>query len=205
MKPKDIEQNVCELVDGLLPVEQAEEVRQRLAADPRLAEEHRLYQSLTSVLDEMAAEPMPLVDWELQRQTIQAAMERDALLTPSVSPWPRRLIRWSAAVTAAAAVFVALLLSRGLLIGPSAPPAPGGLEVAWVLPVAFGEGALDAAPVRPALPATEELAVAYSEPDGVGAGGRSLASALVRPRRPGTIIISAAGPTQASDWTWEDL
>jgi len=205
MKSKDIEQQLSELVDGTLPVEQAERVKRRLAADPALAEEHRLYASLAKVLDEMAAEPVPEVDWELQRQTIQSRMERAALLAPPASAWSRRLVRWSAAVTAAAAILAIALLGRWWLLAPGAgEPAPS-LEVVWASPTTAADEGLAAGPVRPVAEATEELVVAYNPSAGALAGPVQPVSALAAPGRAGTIIISVAAPAPAADWAWEGL
>lgn len=202
MKPKDIEQLISEWVDGTLSADQVEQVTRRLAADPALATEHRLHKALASVLADIAAEPMPPVDWELQRQMIQAAMERDALLSPPARTWPRRLVRWSAAVTAAAAVFAVAVLGRGWLIGPGAPSSISNIVVTLVLPDSPENQALAAGPIRPSLAMAGELVVDYSEPEVAVVGNGRPVSGL---GRAGTIIISVAAPARGAAWAWEDL
>jgi len=199
---KALEAKLCELIDGTLPGEQAEALKQRLAIDPTLAAEHRRYKALDAILRELAAEHVGEVDWDLQRQTIQASLEREALLAPPPAMWPRRLRRWGAGVAAVAAL-VAVALTAYWLLLPSGPP-PSHVEVVYRTPSPADDGTVLAGPVRPAPVVAGALMVAYSgPPDGPAAadpGGTADRS------RPGTIVIMTppAGDEDAAG-LWMDL
>ena len=104
MEPKDdIEYQLSQLLDGDLPAEQAKALLRRMESDPALADQFRRYRALEAGLGELA-EQMPAVDWEFQRESIRAALERESLLKPALPAWPGRVIRWSTRVAAMAAV-----------------------------------------------------------------------------------------------------
>ncbi|MFW6155619.1 MAG: hypothetical protein ACOC95_10430 [Planctomycetota bacterium] len=183
---KALEARLCELIDRTLPAEQAEALKARLAVDSSLADEHRRYQALDAILAEMAAEQDGEVDWELQRQTIQASLEREALLAPPEAMWPRRLKRWAAGVAAVAAIVALAMLARWWLVPPGPPPSH--LEVAYRTPPPADDGNVRAGPVRSSPVVAGEVNVHYGRtPAGQPreSGGDSMASRA----RAGTIII----------------
>jgi len=194
MKRDDIEFKLSEMLDGELPADQAEALRRELDANPDLAAEHRRYESLDAVLGEMGRRTVE-VDWDLQRESIRATLEREALLQPQRRTWPARLIRLSAAAAAAAAVIVlAVLAGHWLLVGP-APT--GEVHVAWQAPGA-ATGAAVAGVLGPSpLPSkSAALEVAYVRTAPIEMPEPPLAG------RVGTIVVAAGGtarPDQAAE------
>lgn len=207
MKRKDDQYLLSELLDGELPQEQADALRRRLAADETLAAEGRRYEALDGVLGEIGRE-MPEVDWELQRETIRAALVREALLRPLRRAWPGRLIRWTAGVSAAAAALVALALAvQWFMTGPAGPVPE--MAVKWLETESGGIPAMahliDPSPFTPAAGVVE---VAYAEPE-EGPGLEDIDTAP-SPIRPGTIVVAAGGfsgpgPAQAGFGGFDEL
>ena len=201
MKRDDVEYRLSELIDGELPDDQADALRRELGRDADLAAEHRRYESLETALGELGRE-MPEVDWDLQRETIRGALEREALLGPARRAWPARLIRWSAA---AAAIVLAVLAGQWLLTGPAPEP---HMQVAWQAPAAAAGPAM-ARVLDPSWPpaARAELEVAYvqTEPATPPAAPRAAAAA----GRPGTIVVAAGGlspPREAAElWDLDEI
>ncbi|NQU76006.1 MAG: hypothetical protein HQ546_06830 [Planctomycetes bacterium] len=192
MKPEDVEYQLSRLLDGELPQDQAEAFRQRLSQDPALAEQHRLYQALDQSLSDLAKD-MPAVNWDLQRQGIRAVLERKMLLRPMVPSWRGRLLRWSTAAAAAAAVLVALVLGLNWLTSSAMRRPTAKLVVAWAGPKAPWTGAtLSGGPLRDeADNATSELAVTYSS---AGTAADQVPSETAQPDYHGEIIVVSAGP-----------
>ena len=212
MKSSDIEYELSQLLDGDLPEERAEVLRRRLADEPALAEANSLYQSLDSALTGLAEE-IPSVDWQLQRESIRAILERESLLKPPASMWRGRLFRWSAAVTAAAAAVVALILGVQWFISAGPPVPPRELVVDWRRPSAAWSGRdlsselltpTSAAPLR-------GLTVEFDRSGGdyLATVGTDGPRGPVSAGRAGTIVVSAAGPLRAPDeslvWELEGL
>ncbi len=196
MRPKDDEFDLTELTDGDLPADQAETLRRRLEADPEMADELRRYESLDEVLGEIADEPTPEVDWDLQRQTIRAAMEREALLRPMRPVWPGRLFRLGVGVSAAAAVVMAVI-GLGWLTPTTATESR--LDVAWSAPVAPAGGSLIVATVVPVMSSGADVVVACSEPTIEAIAAAATLSALTPAEPTGVIVIASGAPAgQAS-------
>lgn len=204
---EDIEFELSQLLDGELSAERARELRQRMAGDPALAEQFRLYQSLQAGI-EAQADDLPAVDWNVQRESIRAALERDALLEMPVRIWPGRLMRWAAAGAAAAAMIVAAAMLWSLF---QAPPAGPQLDVVVAPPTAppAGEAVVVAQVLGPpARTGRATLEVAVREPT-----ARDLGQVPVRPWNhqnglTGTVVVStgrSAAPTSAAAWLFADI
>jgi anti-sigma factor RsiW len=214
MKPEDIEYQLSQLLDGELPAEQAQALRRRLAEDPALAEEYRRYQALEKGLGGMGRQT-PSVDWELQRDSIRAVLEREALLKPLSAPWRSVVFRWSAAVSAAAACVVAGLLVLNWFVSGGPGRGQAAISVDFTIPKAHAGSALQVAMTASAAPAASGsiLAVEYEEHS---AGEQATAPAELSggawawAERPGTVIVSAgvANPSQAQGtgfWGLDEL
>jgi anti-sigma factor RsiW len=113
MKPENMEFQLSQLLDGQLDDQQAQALRRQMAQDPALARQFRQLQALEAKLAELAG-LTPSVDWELQRESIHSKLERHTLLAPGQNALLVRLLRWSAATAAAAAVLAGLVLTLHL-------------------------------------------------------------------------------------------
>ncbi len=194
MKPDDIEFELSQLLDGELPAEQADALRQRLADDPALAEEYRLYKALDGTLSP-AAEALEEVDWDFQRESIRGMLEREALLTAAGPSWHGRLMRWAATVTAAAAAIAVLVLAvqQFLPTAPETPvvPTPPGTQAGLVVIYVPPASALRAAPLR----------VSFREPTAadLAAGPGIVSGALTRSAMPSRTILISTGAGSGGD------
>lgn len=121
----DPEFELSRLIDGDLPAEAADRLRDRLAADATLAEAHR---KLTRV-DELvraAAGPVPDVDWPQWRRDMARAID-DAAPTHRRTSW-----RWLAPVAAAASLALFVWLRPDASTPPTVPtPGLPPIEVAF--------------------------------------------------------------------------
>ena len=107
----DPEFELSRLIDGDLPADEADRLRDRLAADPMLAEAHRKLARVDALV-RAAAGPVPDVDWQQWRRDVARVID-------DTTPTHRRLSwRWLAPVAAAASVALFVLL------WPGASPTP---------------------------------------------------------------------------------
>lgn len=208
MKQDDIEYRLSQLLDGDLPDAEKLDLQTRLDNDADLAEQQRLYQSLDDALAEWG-EQVPPVDWNLQRETIGAALEREALLRPTATAWPGRVFRWGAVVSAAAAAVIVLTLGVQWLT--SAREQDSEFAVAWGSLGALSRGAEAVIEVPPAVPTDgRELSVRYVESVGPSEGETGQTGLTVATGRPTTIVVSAGGlglrrPVESSLWGLDEL
>jgi anti-sigma factor RsiW len=207
MKNDDLEFELSQLLDGDLPHDRAEAVLKRLGDDPGAAEQFRQYQAVEQALSGLS-ERLPDIDWDLQRDDINAELEREALLGRGASRWVGRVVRWSSMAAAAAAVLVA-----AVLLWPAHTQMP-----TTELVVAYP----GAAPVAAAGPVvlSSELIV----PDGLSASPERLTASLdlmaapfVRSYEPsvlagaptvGTVVVSMGAPNETASptgWLFRDL
>ena len=124
---------LCRYLDGDLSRREQAKLEARLADEPALREELRLYASLDGHLPDLAGEAPAGVDYVRQRADIMAAVEREALLAAA----PRRLLFRPAALGAlAAAAAVLMIVSAGLLYLLATP----GARPTVYVPQAAGGG-----------------------------------------------------------------
>jgi anti-sigma factor RsiW len=81
MENQEIEFLISQYIDGQLDAAQKLELERRLAGDPRMAEELRKYKSLEGQLANLGLPDLAGVDFNSQRSSIMASLERKALLT----------------------------------------------------------------------------------------------------------------------------
>ena len=127
MKPEDIEFQLSQLLDGRLDDQEAQALREKIAHDPALAEQYRQYQALEGKLGAAGGEEMS-VDWDLQRESIHATLERQSLLADKRDSVALRVFRWSAAIGAAAAVIAGIALTLHVVW-----PSSGGRSIQVVI------------------------------------------------------------------------
>lgn len=128
----DIEFRLSQLLDGQLDPQQEQALRGQLAEDPALAEDFRQYEALEGHLAALA-ERMPAIDWAVQRESIAAELEREALLGQPQRQWRSVVTRAVAGLSALAAC---LVIAGGLYLWLRSPATPGGdVQVALVTPV----------------------------------------------------------------------
>lgn len=226
MNLDDIQFKLSQLLDGDLPEREASALHQRMAEDPQLAEEFRLYQAIEQNLAGAGAD-LPGVDWDSQRQSIRETLEREALLKDTQPIWAKKTFRWAAGVTSVAAAIMLMVLAMGRFLPSSSdstqiatptgngggtsvatPATPARTGVAVVTPVGKtprpGAELASAMIVPPGvnkpLP-KEELVVSYLEP---GPGDLDQPGALATPvaldsgAMPGTVVVSAGAPVMAN-------
>jgi anti-sigma factor RsiW len=75
-----LEMLLCEYLDGQLSADQAAELERRLAEDPALREELRRYSALQRQLSALGEQDRDEAQFDAQRVSIMAAVERRALL-----------------------------------------------------------------------------------------------------------------------------
>lgn len=127
---------LSQYLDGQLDARDEARMKRRLEEDPRLQEELRAYSALEERLGSLAEEEIDGVDYDLQRQSIMAALERRALLEGHGRG--NLVLRPVFRVTAAAAA-LAIAIGAGLWIysrqaTPVAPAAPAQQVAMEVLP-----------------------------------------------------------------------
>lgn len=220
-----IQFKLSQLLDGDLPEREANALRQRMAEDPQLAEEFRLYQAIEQNLAGAGAD-LPGVDWDSQRQSIHETLEREALLKDAQPIWAKKTFRWAASVTAAAAAIMLMVLAMGRFlpsgsdstqiatpagngggtsVATPATPARTGAAVAPMSTTPRPGAVLASAMIVPPgvnkpLP-KEELVVSYLEP---GPGDVDQPGTLTTPvaldsgATSGTVVVSAGAPVMAN-------
>ncbi len=193
MKPHDdIEFQLSQLLDGQLSVREAQALRRRMEQEPALAEQFRQYQALQGELGALGPAELP-VDLAFQRESIQAALERESLMAPERPAWSARLARWSALGAAAAAAVVLVVLGLQWLQGPPAPSAE--LAGAMVEPAPHANGTLEAGLVVPARARAGELVAAFRPATLAQSAPAGMPSALAGgPDVVGTVVVSVGAP-----------
>ncbi len=106
MDNQDLEFQISQYIDGQLDPRQRQELEARLHADPAAAELLRQYKALQSHLGQLDAMGLDGIDFDSQRATIMASLERKALLT---SRQRRVFVLRPAFIGAVAAAAVVLL------------------------------------------------------------------------------------------------
>jgi anti-sigma factor RsiW len=190
-KPQDIEFELSQLLDGQLSGPQAARLWARIQSDPQLAQEFERYQGLEAKLQEQH-DQLPDVNWELQREGIRTALEREELLEPARSVRPTILARWAAGITAAAAAIILAVFGGYRLLSPSGPRSvPGGPQVAG------GPSGQSRVVVAYESPAPSALAVASLARVGRPGGGPVASVQYVdgsSPTAEELVQVSSAGP-----------
>lgn len=157
----DTEFLISQYMDDQLDDRQKAEFLRRLESDPALAEELRKYQALDAHLAALSSDALGEVDFDLQRSSIMAGLERKVLLEGS----HRRLLVLRPVFWAplAAAAMIALAVVVGLkfvAVGPAVDPNASQVSSNVVLPTTDnGKGVVEVAAVAtdpsslPPLPA----------------------------------------------------
>ncbi len=193
MKHKDVEYKLSELVDGNLPEVEAEQLHGKLASDPELTEELRLYRAVDDVLAG-EGEEMPEIDWGFQRESIRGVLEREALLRPAGPTWPGRLVRWTATAAGVMAAAAAIVLVAVNVLSPTLPENPPEVEVALLPPAdPAGPESLTVSVIEPDADQQPSVEVSYAVSGDIPPSSIDVASAFGAPTQPrGTIVISTA-------------
>jgi len=147
---------LSELLDGNLPAPEAQQLRERMSAEPALRETYETLERVHSLVDSRRSD-QPSVDWGLFHQQVMNQVHAEQNRSSRVIRFPR----WATIgvpLAAAAAIAFVVLINR--TPAPMSPPKSGPIEVIVTGPNSGNEqGELMVIIDRPGMPAEPPTAV----------------------------------------------